>query len=127
MYKNKMLLSLSIDAQSSSENRKTPLTIVLFILGLKLRMRDHYRSQKMALWLNLVPDLQSAAAASYGRNSAKKEVVSGMTSNCCYFMIWSILSVTEGNIIVINNLCKEVYLQCASLTRRTNPSTKLMK
>ena len=26
-------------------------------------MKDHYRSQKMALWLNLVPDLQSAAAA----------------------------------------------------------------
>ena len=27
-------------------------------------MKDHYRSQKMALWLNLVPDLQKAAAAS---------------------------------------------------------------
>ncbi len=26
-------------------------------------MRDHYRAQKMALWLNLIPDLQSAAAA----------------------------------------------------------------
>ena len=26
-------------------------------------MKDHYRSQKMALWLNLVPDLQSAASA----------------------------------------------------------------
>ena len=36
-------------------------------------MRDHYRSQKMALWLNLIPDLQSAAAASYGRNVAKKD------------------------------------------------------
>ncbi|CAB4059051.1 NLGN [Lepeophtheirus salmonis] len=31
-------------------------------LGLKPRMRDHYRSQKMALWLNLIPDLQAAAA-----------------------------------------------------------------
>lgn len=39
-------------------------------------MRDHYRSQKMALWLNLVPDLQSAAAASYGRNGAKKDLSS---------------------------------------------------
>ena len=37
-------------------------------------MRDHYRSQKMALWLNLVPDLQSAAAASYGR---KKDLAAG--------------------------------------------------
>ena len=26
-------------------------------------MKDHYKSQKMALWLNLVPDLQAAAVA----------------------------------------------------------------
>ena len=32
--------------------------------GLKPKMKDHYRSQKMALWLNLVPDLQKAAAQS---------------------------------------------------------------
>jgi len=32
-------------------------------IGLKPKMRDHYKPQKMALWLNLVPDLQSAAAA----------------------------------------------------------------
>lgn len=34
-----------------------------FVLGLKCRIKDHYRSQKMALWLNLIPDLQSAAEA----------------------------------------------------------------
>ena len=33
-----------------------------------MRMRDHYRPQKMALWLNLVPDLQSAAAAAQNRH-----------------------------------------------------------
>ena len=26
-------------------------------------MKDHYRPQKMALWMNLIPDLQSAAMA----------------------------------------------------------------
>ena len=31
--------------------------------GLKPKMKDHYKSQKMALWLNLVPDLQAAAVA----------------------------------------------------------------
>ena len=44
-------------------------------------MRDHYRSQKMALWLNLVPDLQSAAAASYGRNNPKKDPAASSGSN----------------------------------------------
>jgi len=50
------------------------------ISGLKLRMRDHFRSQKMALWLNLVPDLQSAAAASYGKTSGKKDAAPGHVS-----------------------------------------------
>ncbi len=43
-------------------------------------MRDHFRSQKMALWLNLVPDLQSAAAASYGKNNVKKDPSQGQVS-----------------------------------------------
>lgn len=30
-------------------------------------MKDHYRPQKMALWLNLIPDLQSAAIAHQAR------------------------------------------------------------
>jgi len=34
----------------------------------------------MALWLNLVPDLQSAAAASYRKNSVKKELLQGHIS-----------------------------------------------
>lgn len=38
----------------------------LFFLGLKPRMKDHYRPQKMALWMNLIPDLQSAAIANRG-------------------------------------------------------------
>ena len=29
-------------------------------------MKDHYRPQKMALWMNLIPDLQSAAMANRG-------------------------------------------------------------
>ena len=28
-------------------------------------MKDHYRPQKMALWMNLIPDLQSAAMATH--------------------------------------------------------------
>ena len=30
-------------------------------------MKDHYRPQKMALWMNLIPDLQSAAIANQVR------------------------------------------------------------
>jgi hypothetical protein len=30
-------------------------------------MKDHYRPQKMALWMNLIPDLQSAAIANQAR------------------------------------------------------------
>ena len=37
------------------------------VTGLKPRMRDHYRAQKMALWLNLIPDLQKAATSNHMR------------------------------------------------------------
>ena len=38
-------------------------------------MKDHYRPQKMALWMNLIPDLQSAAMASNrrGGHTASKQ------------------------------------------------------
>ena len=36
---------------------------MMIVTGLKPRMKDHYRPQKMALWMNLIPDLQSAAMA----------------------------------------------------------------
>ena len=34
-------------------------------------MKDHYRPQKMALWMNLIPDLQSAAIANQARSRGK--------------------------------------------------------
>ena len=39
----------------------------IYPTGLKPRMKDHYRPQKMALWMNLIPDLQSAAIANQVR------------------------------------------------------------
>ena len=52
---------------------KSPMQITLnndcyiYPTGLKPRMKDHYRPQKMALWMNLIPDLQSAAIANQVR------------------------------------------------------------
>ena len=43
------------------------------ILGLKPRMKDHYRPQKMALWMNLIPDLQSAAIANRRGHASSKQ------------------------------------------------------
>ena len=36
-------------------------------------MKDHYRPQKMALWMNLIPDLQSAAMANRRGHSIKQQ------------------------------------------------------
>ena len=46
------------------------------ILGLKPKIRDHYKSQKMALWLNLVPDLQAAAVAKSRSSEEKHGIIS---------------------------------------------------
>ena len=46
---------------------------LLLFSGLKPRMKDHYRPQKMALWMNLIPDLQSAAMASNHRGHNIKQ------------------------------------------------------
>ena len=92
VYTNTVFWSKNRPNWSTFKKLNFKHTIIFFqFSGLKLRMRDHYRSQKMALWLNLVPDLQSAAAASYGRNAAKKEVVSGMPNNYCLILLWSSL------------------------------------
>lgn len=41
-------------------------------------MKDHYRPQKMALWMNLIPDLQSAAMANQAR---RKKITTPTTSD----------------------------------------------
>ena len=38
-------------------------------------MKDHYKSQKMALWLNLVPDLQAAAVAKSRQSEDNRGIV----------------------------------------------------
>lgn len=51
------------------------------IAGPKPRMRDHYKSHQMAVWLNLIPDLLSAAEAEIEADSATKAKAKVSTSN----------------------------------------------
>ena len=44
-------------------------------------MKDHYKSQKMALWLNLVPDLQAAAAAKSRQAEGNQGVINDKKTN----------------------------------------------
>ena len=44
-------------------------------------MKDHYKSQKMALWLNLVPDLQAAAVAKSRQSEENQGITSDKESN----------------------------------------------
>ncbi len=45
------------------------ISFLNFFAGSKFRQRDHYKARKMSLWLNLIPDLQSAVKATTTSNS----------------------------------------------------------
>jgi hypothetical protein len=44
-------------------------------------MKDHYKSQKMALWLNLVPDLQAAAVAKSRQTEGNQGIINDKKTN----------------------------------------------
>jgi len=48
-------------------------------LGLKLRNRSYYRARDLAIWLNLVPDLQSAGRVERKFAIAEQQGVSLVT------------------------------------------------
>eukprot|EP00095_Tigriopus_kingsejongensis_P004712 maker-scaffold276_size226481-snap-gene-1.31 protein:Tk04712 transcript:maker-scaffold276_size226481-snap-gene-1.31-mRNA-1 annotation:"hypothetical protein DAPPUDRAFT_10046" len=75
-------------AESCNDDYQMDLILCYRISGSKLRQRSNYRAAKIALWINLVPDLLNAAAASrqYEENEMS-HFTDFMTNYHAYFEI----------------------------------------